>query len=202
MKNYMPLTDEDERECIRKVQSGDKESFRSLVDKYKGMLKGYCIGKLHCPFESSEEVAWEVFGQAWRNIATFKYDSKFSTWLCAIAHNHYLNKCKDRGNQAESFDKYNQYTKERLLGGIATRDGDQRLFTKLFNELDADATQDCVQRQLGKVRPEYHDVICLVHMRDMSQEDAAESLGVPVGTIKSRLFRALKEARPFLKECL
>jgi|GEM_PF-5772217 len=202
MTTNIPFTDADEFTCIRKVQAGDRDSFRSLVDKYKGMVKGYCIRKLGCSFESSEEVAWEVFGQAWRNIATFKYDSKFSTWLCAIAHNHYLNKCKDRSNQAESFDKYDQYTKERLLRGIAGRDGDQRLSTKGFNESDTNATQDCVQRQLGKVRPEYRDVIYLVHMSDMSHEDAAESLGVPVGTIKSRLFRALKEAGPFLKECL
>ena len=202
MKYIIPITDEDERECIRKVQAGDRKSFRSLVDKYKGMLKGYCIGKLGCPFESSEEVAWEVFGQSWRNIATFKYDSKFSTWLCAIAHNYYLNKCKDRGNQAESFDKFSLSTKERLLGGIAGRDGDQRLFTNLFNELDADATQDCVQRQLDKIRPEYRKVIGLVHLQDKSYKDAAEELNWDQEQVRKRLNRALKEAGPFLRECL
>jgi len=182
MKNYMPLTDEDERECIRKVQAGDRKSFRSLVDKYKDMLKGYCIGKLGCPFESAEEVAWEVFGQAWRNIATFKYDSKFSTWLCAIAHNHYLNKCKSCNNPAEEFIDAEDHSKGRFADSIAT--------------------QDCVKRQLGKIRIEHRDVIDFVHLQDMSYKDAAQKLNWTLERVRKRLNVALKEAGPFLKECL
>ena len=182
MKYNIPISDEDERECIRKAQNGDKNSFGRLVEKYKGVLAGYCIGKLGCDFDHVEDIMQEAFCKAWQNMSTFKYDSKFSTWLCIIAHNHYLNTCKDRDNQSESFDDKDQYAKGRLSNDIATR--------------------DCVDRQLGKIRAEYRDVIDLVHLRDMSYEDAARTLQWPLGTVKKRLHMALKEAGPLLRECL
>ena len=88
----------------------------------------------------------------------------------------------DRNNKAESFDESSLQTK-----GVNAGDS---------------ATQDCVKRQLGKISPEHRTVIDLVHLRDMSQKDAAMQLGIPLGTVKSRLSRALKEAGPLLRECL
>ena len=182
MKYYLPLTDEDERECIRKAQAGDKDSFGRLVEKYKGVLAGYCIGKLGCNFDTVEDITQEAFFKAWRSISTFKYDSKFSTWVCTIAHNHYLNTCKDRDNKAEKFNEAEYHSK----GGFA----------------DNMATHDCVERQLGKVCIEYRNVIDLVHLRDLSYADAAQILRCPLGTVKKRLHMALKEAGPLLRECL
>ena len=182
MKYTIPLADKDERECISKAQAGDKNSFGRLVEKYKGVLAGYCIGKLGCNFDTVEDIAQEAFLKAWKSISTFKGDSKFSSWLCTIARNHYFNMCKDRDNKTEEFDDAAQHSKGVLADNIATR--------------------DCVERQLGKVRAEYRNVIDLVHLRDMSYEDAAQTLGLPVGTLRSRLNRAFKEAGPLLKECL
>lgn len=182
MKYSIPITDEDERDCIRKAQAGNKDIYGRLVEKYAGMLKGYCIGKLGCNFEGAEDIMQEAFCRAWKSIGSFNHDAKFSTWLCKIARNHYLNTCRDMDNKAEEFEDADHHSKGRLADDIAT--------------------QDCVERQLGKISTEHRAVIDLVHLRDMSQKDAAIMLSVPIGTVKSRLNRALKEAGPLLRECL
>jgi RNA polymerase sigma-70 factor (ECF subfamily) len=182
MKYYIPFTDEEERVCIRQSQGGDKHAFGRLVEKYQGRLKGFCIGNLGCNFDGAEDIMQEAFCKAWKSIRTFNYDSRFSTWLCTIAKNHYLNICKDSDNKAESFDE-NNFNAE----GTPSYDI---------------VMQDCVEKQLGKIRVEYRDVIELVHLRDMSYEDAAHTLRWPLGTVKKRLHMALKEAGPLLRECL
>jgi RNA polymerase sigma-70 factor, ECF subfamily len=182
MKYIIPITDEDERECIKKAKARDKHSFCRLIEKYNRKVKGYCIGRLKCNFDSAEDIMQEAFCKAWQSIGSFEGTASFSTWLCTIAHNHYINTCKDCDNKAETLDDTRVAS-----GGLHAEDF---------------ATQDCVQRQLEKVRPEYRDIIDFVHLQDMSQKTVAELLGVPLGTVKSRLNRALKEAGPLLRECL
>jgi RNA polymerase sigma-70 factor (ECF subfamily) len=174
----IPVTDEDERACIRRAQAGDANAFGSLVEKHKGLLKEYCIADLDCPFESAEDIAREAFCLAWKSVRTFNYDTKFSTWVCSIARDHYITINKDRSNQAESCEE----NKGRLSKDSTVR--------------------DCVQRQLAKIRAEYRDVIDFVHLRGMSHKSAAALLGVPLSTVKSRLNLALREAGPLVRKCV
>jgi len=100
MKYTPPYTDEAERSCIRKAQTGDINSFGSLVEKYKSLLKAYCIDTLQCPFDRAEDIAHEAFCLAWENIGTYVYDAAFFKWLCTLAQSRYETACIDRNNQA------------------------------------------------------------------------------------------------------
>ena len=182
MKYGIPFTDNDERDCIRKAQARDKDSFGQLIEKYAGLLKGFCIRDLGCGFDAAEDIAQEAFYRAWKSLGSFNHDAKFSTWLCAIARNHYLNMRKDRDNTSEEF-----------------KDG---LHHQSHGQTDTLAMQDCVQRQLAKIREEHRHVIDLVHLRGMSYQHAAQLLKSPLGTVKKRLHIALKAAGPLLRECL
>ena len=112
MKYTPPYTDEDERSCIRKAQTGDINSFGGLVEKYKSLLKAYCIDTLQCPFDRAEDIAHEAFCLAWENIGTYVYDAAFFKWLCSLAQSPYETACMDRNNQNDNF-------RIKIPGGIA-----------------------------------------------------------------------------------
>ena len=232
MKYYIPLTDKDERECIRMAQTGDKECFGRLVEKYKAMLKGHCEEDLHC--NDPENLVYDAFRKAWQNIKLYeaRNDATFFTWLKTIARNHYFNlrdkekressiilrmkvardsifnlskgrTKKEPDDQEEPIEKVKKDNEimENFLDHRGDR-GKHQNAAEVEENARRIAVKDCVQRQLGKVRPKYRDVIELVHLRDMSYKDAAQQLNWDLEQVRKRLNVALKEAAPLLRECL
>jgi RNA polymerase sigma-70 factor (ECF subfamily) len=139
-------------------------------------------------YEEASEVTQETFLAAWQGLPSFRGDARFSTWLYRIAYNCALKQLEQRKRdqalqtvvQAE-YVAANRYEEERVDA-----------------ELEAHARQSAVHEQLSMLPAKYRIVLVLRHLQEKTYEEMAEILTLPVGTIKTHLFRA----RNLLKERL
>jgi RNA polymerase sigma-70 factor (ECF subfamily) len=189
-----PVVDED-RALVDQCRLGDLDAFERLVAKHQKRMLNIAF-RLLGDYEEACESVQDAFLAAYRNLATFRGDAKFSTWLTTITLNHARNRLK----QVKSRNGRIGYS---LDAPVATDDGEMRVDppSREPSPLDRLETRD----RSGKVRecmdalePEYREVIILRDLQDYSYEEIGSALKVREGTVKSRLFRA----REAVKECL
>jgi len=181
------MHDED-YELVRQCQAGNKKAFEKLVVKYQAKVFKRCYFLLYRNKEEGEDAAQEVLVKAYRNIKNFKGSSKFSTWLYTIAKNHCLNLLKTKNISPIVVDQDGYLTQSYLSGK---------------DYLDPSTVdEECVKQKVNSLKTKYRSVIEKVHFDELSYEEAANKLGCPVGTIRSRLNRAIEKLKPLLRECI
>ncbi len=136
-------------------------------------------------YEEANEVTQEAFLAAWQGLPTFRGEARFSTWLYRIAYNCALKQLDVRKRDTAL---------QVALQAEQTLEGEDS-HSALLALLD---NQEMVQEQLSQLPPKYRIVLILRHLQDMTYEEMAEVLTMPIGTIKTHLFRA----RNLLKERL
>jgi RNA polymerase sigma-70 factor (ECF subfamily) len=184
-----------DQELVKRVQSGDKRAFDLLALKYQNKIVKLVERFVHDPVEA-QDVAQEAFIKAYRAIDSFRGDSAFYTWLYRIASNaakNYLVAQKRRppatGVDSLEAEQYALDTrlkdKETPESMVMTSDLKNMIFTTI------EALPD-----------DLREAITLREMEGMSYEDIALAMGCPVGTVRSRIFRARdaidKKIRPLL----
>jgi len=160
---------------IRRSRSGDREAFGQLVSRYQVPVYRVVRGILAEAAES-EDVAQEVFLKAYANLAKFRGESGFFTWLYRIAVNEALRHRKRRAFTV--VDAIPEVEAPRVAP--ADEDG---------------PTLATLERLLGKLSDEFRSIVVLRDVEGMSYTDIAETLEIPMGTVESRLFRARQELR-------
>ena len=181
------LHDED-YDLVRQCQDGNKKAFEELVIKYQQKVFKRCYFLLHRNKEEGEDAAQEVLVKAYRNINSFEGNSKFSTWLYTIAKNHCLNLLKTRNISPIVVDQDGYLTQSYISGK---------------DYLDPSTVdEECVKQKVNSLKTKYRSVIKKIHFDELTYEEAADRLGCPVGTIRSRLNRAMEKLKPLLKECI
>jgi RNA polymerase sigma-70 factor (ECF subfamily) len=171
----------DDAELVRRHLSGDPDAFRTLYEKYgdKVFASAYrIVGEHHAAADLVQEVFVKIHGE----LRTFKFESKFSTWLFRVAVNHALNRSSEVSRHARIHDKIQK-------DGRGDPGG-----TKEGRPVD-----DEVQRALQQLSPKLRTVISLRYLEGLSYEEIAEILEISIGTVKSRLFLAHETLRPLLK---
>lgn len=188
--------EDSDTELVRRCKSGDREAFRTLVEKYEHTVLNTVVSVLG-PTADADDIAQEVFLKIHRSLKKFKGESRFSVWLYRVTVNQCLDRVKHRKRRPEAIS---------LDGMEETAPGS---LEGLFKDDAPDASEEYEQQQLqraihsvlNRLSPEHRVVITLKDLEGRSQEQIAEILQCPVGTIKSRLTRAreaLKEQlRPF-----
>lgn len=180
------LTAADEARLVSASQHGDQDAFAQLVQRHQRRVFSLVFRMLQ-QYEEASEVTQETFLAAWQGLPAFRGEARFSTWLYRIAYNCSLKQLeqrkRDRALQANM-------EAEQMLVGNAQEPVDARL--------EARALQTLVREQLSRLPAKYRIVLILRHLQDMSYEEMAELLKIPIGTIKTHLFRA----RNLLKERL
>ena len=171
----------DDAELVRKHLSGDPDAFRALYEKYgeKVFASAYrIVGEYHAAADLVQEVFVKIHGE----LRTFKFESKFSTWLFRVAVNHALNRSSEVARHARIHEKIGKDGRGDPGG---TREGRP--------------VDDDVQRALQQLSPKLRTVISLRYLEGLSYEEIAEILEISIGTVKSRLFLAHETLRPLLK---
>lgn len=184
----MPSIHDEDFNLVKQCQSGNKKVFEILVIKYQEKVFRQCYFLLNKSKEDGEEAAQEVFIKAYRNIKNFHGDSKLSSWLYSIAKNHCLNVIK----------------RSNVSPVVVDQDGYKvQSYTTENESLDSNnVDEDCIKKKVSSLATKYRSVIEKVHFDELTYQEAAEKLECPVGTIRSRLARALKKLGPMLKECI
>lgn len=171
-------------ECVKRVQRGDTQSFEILVRRHQKTTFNL-IYRFLGDYDEATETAQEVFLSAYSSIQQFRGDANFATWLYRIAFNHASSRRKSLNS--------------KLQRHVALED-DVVADCSADPETSAERReiQQCVQQALNSLDGDDAQIILLRDLQDVSYEDIAETLDVPVGTVKSRLHRARQALRTSL----
>jgi RNA polymerase sigma-70 factor (ECF subfamily) len=188
LTNVVPsAVEQDDLVLVAASKNGDQEAFAQLVQRYQRLIFNLVYRMLQ-QYEETTEITQETFLAAWQGLPSFRGDARFSTWLYRIAYN-----CSLKQLELRKRDRALQIALEAEKTLEKTND-EQRENA----ELDARDRQILVQEHLSHLPTKYRIVLILRHLQDMTYEEMAEILTMPIGTIKTHLFRA----RNLLKERL
>ena len=184
-----------DQQLVERAQSGDKKAFELLVIKYQRKVERL-LSRLIRDQAEIEDVAQESFIKAYRALAGFRGDSAFYTWLYRIAVNTAKNVLISSG---------------RTVSASLTNDEGEETFNELENHKDPSTPEtilqgkqvaETVNRAMSGLPEELRTAIALREIEGMSYEDIAQAMGCPIGTVRSRIFRAREtiaaQLRPLL----
>ena len=187
--------DDTDQELVRRVQAGDQTAFNLLVLKYQHrVLK--LVGRFVNDAAEAEDVAQEAFLKAYRALASFRGDSAFYTWLYRIAINTAKNALVSQRRRPVDFDldlqDPDQYDRHAKLKEADTPEG-----VLLTDEIRA-----VVEEAMAELPEDLRTAIVLRELEGLSYEEIAEAMDCPVGTVRSRIFRAREAIDKKLKPLL
>jgi RNA polymerase sigma-70 factor (ECF subfamily) len=177
---------------IRKALEGEQKAYQELLERYQKTVFHIVI-KIIRNQEDARDLVQETFMRAFNTLESYRSEFRFSTWLCKIAANCSIDYLRKKKIKAFSMDK-----------PVETRNGTMEI------ELE-DRTANPEEKLLRKQRllniedaieslpDKYREVIVYRHHDDKSYEEIAGILGVPIGTVKARIFRARELLKKRLK---
>lgn len=176
---------------VRNAQKGDTEAFGNIVEQYQKMVYNLSYRMLGNPDDACE-ASQEVFIRVYRSINKFKFDSKFSTWIYKITSNL----CLDMMRKAKPGVIHIEKSIDTEDGEI-TRDLPDNNMDVEDSVLRSEKV-DAVRKAILKLQPDYRSVIVLRDINGESYERISQILGLPEGTVKSRINRGRQELKNIL----
>ena len=191
------MTDRDiDRQLVARAQRGDKQAFELLVEKYPRKLARLLSRFIRDPAEV-EDVTQEAFIKAYRALPAFRGDSAFYTWLYRIGINTAKNYLMAMGRRAPTSTEVEADEAEGFEEGEQLRDINTPESMLLSNEI-----AQTVNATIEQLPEELRTAIQLREIEGMSYEDIARVMECPIGTVRSRIFRAreaiAEQLRPLL----
>lgn len=185
---------QEDRLLVERAQKGDRASLHELVRKHEERAYQYAFRLTRNPEEAGDVVA-DAFVRVSNAIRNFKGNSAFTTWLYRIITNCYLDHRKrERNRQTLSLDS--APGSEEGEGPRDVEDPD----AKPDQEVESIQRRAVIGQALLKLPEFQRAMIVMYHMEELSYEEIAESLELPLGTVKSRLNRARVSLRELLAE--
>jgi RNA polymerase sigma-70 factor (ECF subfamily) len=185
-----------DQELVARVQQGDKKAFDLLVLKYQQKITNLISRYIRDPHEVLD-VTQEAFIKAYRAMPKFRGDSAFYTWLYRIAINTAKNYLVAQGRRPPSDDVDADVAEQMEVGTRLKETGTPE------NHVLTEEISMTVQRAIDDLPEDLRTAIVLRELEGMSYEEIANAMSCPVGTVRSRIFRAReaidKKLRPLLK---
>lgn len=174
---------DNDQQLVERVQQGDKRAFDLLVIKYQHKIFSI-ISRFIKDNAEVHDVAQEAFIKAYRAIGNFRGESAFYTWIYRIAINTAKNHLVSRGRRPPSTDVEVEEA-EFYAGGESLKD-----LATPENQLMRDQLEQVVFRAIEELPEDLRTAVTLRELEGMSYEEIAEVMACPVGTVRSRIFRA------------
>jgi RNA polymerase sigma-70 factor (ECF subfamily) len=174
----------DEQELVAKAQAGDNEAFAALVERYQNKI--YRLAKnITQNNEDAEDVLQEAFLKAYSHLDTFQRNAKFYTWIVRIAVNEALMKLRKRkSDRTVPLDEPLDTGEETVNREIAVWEDNPE--TRYSQE----EIQQILDEAVESLKPDFRAVFALRDIEELNTEETAETLGISVPAVKSRLLRA------------
>lgn len=178
-----PTSDE---QIVERALAGDADAFGEIVSRWERRIFALAYGMLGRE-EDARDATQETFISAFRNLRNFRGEAKVSSWLHRIA----VNQCITRQRRA------------KVRGEIALEDEDNSDGSSFFasahespaSEAESQQRSQMVRRAVGALPPELRQVIVMKEFEDLTFQEISEVLDLPLSTVKSRLYTALKQLR-------
>jgi RNA polymerase sigma-70 factor (ECF subfamily) len=174
----------DEANLVEKAKAGDAQAFTELVNQYERKI--YRLAKhITQNDEDAEDVLQETFLKAYEHLNNFQGNSKFYTWIVRIAVNESLMKLRKRkGDRTVPLDEPVDTGEEMVAREIAVwEDNPEQRYSR-------EEMQQILDEAVQSLKPDFRTVFILRDIEELSTEETAESLGISIPAVKSRLLRA------------
>jgi len=163
------------------VTRDDRHAFARLVERHQSMVRSVLRRLTKGDHGLADDLAQETFLLAWRNLRSFRFDARFSTWLYRIAFNAWLTQARKRHEVL-------------LADEDAVPDPEEGA-----HEPGASERID-LERALGELGDGERAALAACYYADLTHEEAAEAIGIPLGTVKTHILRAKAKLRAKLGE--
>jgi RNA polymerase sigma factor (sigma-70 family) len=171
---------ESDENVMLAVQNGDAEKLGLLFERHHRTLFDF-FAKMTGSRTVAEDLVQDVFFRILKYRNTFRAESRFKTWMFHIARNVRFDYFRNHLSERAAFDECNA--------------GHQTGFPLPGQELEQEQQHNLLQCALFKLPPEKREILVLSRYQEMKYEEIAELLGCEVGTVKVRIYRAMKELR-------
>ena len=182
------LTAVPDRDLVATAVSGIEGSFEELVRRYQRPISAY-VYRMVGNYESALDLTQEIFIKVYSSLQRYRSEFKFSTWIYKIARNAAIDHLR-RGASRETT--------------IGSSEDDRPALTidsrRLTPEQESERNERCseIETVVRMLPASYRELIVLRHSNDLSYDEIAEVTGLPLGTVKNRLFRAREAMRDLL----
>jgi RNA polymerase sigma-70 factor, ECF subfamily len=186
---------DDDAVVLARVLAGDESEFRTLVRRYEPKLRVY-VGQIISVDEEVRDLVQEAFIRAWQHLDQYDPTYRFSTWLFRIAHNLAIDHLRRTKRPTVSLTISEDDEGEEVR--LDPPDPGRSPLGELANRELAGA----LSREIDRLAPAYRELIVLRHFVGMAYNEIAELKGLPLGTVKNKLFRAHSVLREALADYL
>jgi RNA polymerase sigma-70 factor (ECF subfamily) len=165
-------------DLVERALAGTDAGFEELVRRYQRPIVSY-VYRMTGDYEAALDLTQEVFIKVYNSLARYRSEYKFSTWIYRIAHNaaiDYLRRTGPRTQELETGDGYERPIPSRLMTPEQESERKERRAE--------------IEDVIRALPPAYRELIILRHGHDLSYDEIAEVTGLPLGTVKNRIFRA------------
>ena len=175
-----------DRELVATAVRGVEGSFEELVRRYQRPISAY-VYRMVGNYESALDLTQEIFIKVYSSLDRYRAEFKFSTWIYKIAHNAAVDHLRRTATREQSL--------------VVGADGDQFDLPIESNRLSPEQESEQRERRVEietvvrALPANYRELIILRHSQDLSYEEIVEVTGLPLGTVKNRLFRAREMMR-------
>lgn len=176
-----------DQDIIERIRGGETRLYALILERHKERAMTLAV-RLVGDREEAEELIQDAFVRAYRNLDQFRGDAKFETWFYRILYNLCMTRVTRRKPRAESLDAQEESMRERML----VDPDDMSVVERMENE----ELRDIIGSELQTLPERYKAAMTFFYIQEMGYDEISEVLGMPVGTVKTYLFRG----RNILKE--
>jgi RNA polymerase sigma-70 factor (ECF subfamily) len=184
-----PTVSAEEVALVVRARDGDQDAFGVLVRLHQRQVYNLALRILR-DSEDAYEATQEVFLAAWQGLQGFRGQARFATWLYRIAYNHCLRVAESRRRDAAA-------RAELRAESAREQRPEQRISAEHARHAEQEV-RERVRMEIASLPSKYRAVLVLRHLQELSYEEIAQVMSVPIGTVKTQLFRA----RALLKDRL
>jgi RNA polymerase sigma-70 factor (ECF subfamily) len=185
-------TDED-RELVERTIQGDTKAFEMILNKHQQPLLNY-IGRMVGNRELALDFTQEVFIKTYSSLSTYRAQFKFRTWLFKIASNYIIDFWRKKKIDAFSIDQIGRGDDDRVPFEIPSDE------PSICTRFELSELREKIDNALDKLPPHLRELFIWRHVNEFSYEEIAEIKGLPVGTVKNRVFQSKEYIRQLLEE--
>jgi RNA polymerase sigma-70 factor, ECF subfamily len=180
----------DDISLIRAVQAGDHQAFESLVRRYQRQVASLIYMTMG-GHDDVEDIAQEVFIRVYRSLPKFKFDATFFSWIYRITMNLCIDEMRKRKIRR-------MISLDFLTEDVLEKTKKDKDHVSPTDSLLTEEKKQIVQSALKRLKPEHREILVLREYEDFGYAEIAETLGISLEAVKSRIFRARMELRSFL----
>lgn len=174
---------EQDRVLVAEALDGDQDAYQQLMQKYREPIRRH-VSRMIRDKAMVDDLVQESFIKAFTSLGSYSSDYAFSTWLYKIATNHTIDYLRKKKLSTFSIDQPPPGSDDARTYELpdTTYRPDRHVM--------ADQRRELIQEAIDALPPKYHRVIVLRHQRELSYDEIAEELDLPLGTVKAHIFRA------------